>query len=112
MSAESFHLPLTPHELARLTAQKAHQAREPAVDRESFERLMTEHLAAAHRLAIRLTGRAESAEDLVQEAMLRASRAWQSFRGQSRFTTWLFQIVINVFRDRLRRREIRAETVS
>jgi RNA polymerase sigma-70 factor (ECF subfamily) len=74
------------------------------VDRDSFDRLMLEHLPAAHRLAIRLCGDLDRAEELVQEAMLRASRSWDGFRGQSRFTTWLFQIVINVFRDRLRRK--------
>jgi RNA polymerase sigma-70 factor (ECF subfamily) len=74
------------------------------VDRDSFDRLMLEHLPAAHRLAIRLCGDLDRAEELVQEAMLRASRSWDGFRGQSRFTTWLFQIVINVFRDQLRRK--------
>jgi RNA polymerase sigma-70 factor (ECF subfamily) len=82
-------------------------AREHTVDRDSFDRAMMEHLPAAHRLAVRLVGEADRAEELVQEAMLRASRSWQSFRGQSRFTTWLFQIVINVFRDQLRRKQVR-----
>jgi RNA polymerase sigma-70 factor (ECF subfamily) len=82
------------------------------VDRDSFDRLMLEHLAAAQRLAIRLTGELDRSEEIVQEAMLRASRAWQSFRGQSRFTTWLFQIVINVFRDQLRKRANRNEPVG
>lgn len=74
------------------------------MDRESFDRLMLEHLSAAHRLAIRLAGDVDRAEELVQEAMLRASRSWSGFRGQSKFTTWLFQIVINVFRDQLRKK--------
>lgn len=74
------------------------------MDRESFDRLMLEHLSAAHRLAIRLSGDVDRAEELVQEAMLRASRSWSGFRGQSKFTTWLFQIVINVFRDQLRKK--------
>jgi RNA polymerase sigma-70 factor, ECF subfamily len=74
------------------------------VDRPSFDRLMLDHLPAAHRLAIRLTGNPDRAEELVQDAMLRASRSWDSFRMQSKFTTWLFQIVINVFRDQLRKR--------
>lgn len=80
-------------------------ARDPAVDRESFNRQMLEHLPAAHRLAIRLSGRVESAEELVQETMFRAARSWQSFQGQSKFTTWLFQILINVFRDQLKSRK-------
>lgn len=74
------------------------------MDRDSFDRLMLEHLPAAQRLGIRLCGDLDRAEELVQEAMLRASRAWESFRGESRFTTWLFQIVINVFRDQIRRK--------
>jgi RNA polymerase sigma-70 factor (ECF subfamily) len=74
------------------------------VDRQSFDRLMLEHLPAAHRLAIRLSGDLDRAEELVQEAMLRASRGWSGFRMQCKFTTWLFQIVINVFRDQLRKR--------
>jgi RNA polymerase sigma-70 factor (ECF subfamily) len=81
------------------------------VDRPSFDRLMLDHLPAAHRLAIRLTGNLDRAEDLVQEAMLRASRSWDSFRMQSKFTTWLFRIVINVFRDQLRKRAV-VETVT
>jgi RNA polymerase sigma-70 factor (ECF subfamily) len=79
-------------------------SRDATVDRHSFDRLMLEHLPAAHRLAIRLSGTADAGEELVQEAMLRASRSWQSFRGEAAFTTWLFQIVINVFRDSIRRR--------
>jgi len=62
-----------------------------------------EHLVAAQRFAVRLTGDAHAAEDLVQDALLRAHRSWQSFRGESRFTTWLYRIVINCFRDRLAR---------
>lgn len=65
---------------------------------------MLDHLSAAQRFAIRLVGDPAEAEDLVQEAMLRAVSHWRSFRGSSAFTTWLFQIVVNVFRDRLRRR--------
>src|SRR5262245_18905115 len=75
----------------------ASPARDRTVDRGSFDRLMLEHLSAAHRLAIRLSGDVDRAEELVQEAMLRASRSWSGFRGQSKFTTWLFAIVINVF---------------
>lgn len=74
------------------------------MDRDGFDALILEHLPAAYRLAIRLTGRTDSAEELVQEAMLKAARSWQGFRGQSRFTTWLFAIVINLFRDSLRRK--------
>ena len=72
------------------------------IDRTTFDRLVLEHLPAAQRFAIRLTGDPDTAEDLVQDALLKAHRSWQTFRGESRFQTWLFQIIVNCFRDRLR----------
>ena len=41
------------------------------------------------------------AEDIVQDAMLAASRSWHTFRGDSEFRTWLFRIVIHAHRDRV-----------
>jgi len=81
------------------------------VDRDTFDRLMLEHLSAALRFAIRLLGDPHEAEDLVQDAMLRAARNWQSFRGQSAFRTWLFQILINAFRDQLRMKRPTSEAM-
>ena len=72
-------------------------------DPTSLDHLVHEHLPAALRFATRLTGDAEAAEDLVQESLLRAVRSWRSFRGEAAFRTWLFRIVINVFRGRLLR---------
>lgn len=72
-------------------------------DPTSLDQLVQEHLPAALRFATRLTGDAQRAEDLVQESLLRAVRSWRSFRGRATFRTWLFRIVINVFRDHLRR---------
>ena len=72
--------------------------------RQAFERAILEHIPAALTLAIRLTGDTHAAEDMVQEALLRASRSWGSFRGEASCRTWLFRIVINVFRDQLDRR--------
>ena len=72
--------------------------------RATFERLVEDHLPAALRLALRLTGDPDRAEEVVQEAMLKASKAWRSFRGDAEFRTWLFRIVINAFRDTIQRR--------
>src|SRR5439155_13251108 len=72
-----------------------------AFDRTTFDRLVLEHLASAQRFAIRMTGDTDAAEDLMQEALLRAHRSWQTFRGESKFTTWFFRIVINCFHDRI-----------
>jgi RNA polymerase sigma-70 factor (ECF subfamily) len=75
-----------------------------SADKPSLDRLVAAHLSEAMRLAIRLTGDPQEAEEVVQEALLRVARGWKSFRRQARFRTWLFRIVINAFRDRLRAR--------
>ena len=67
-----------------------------------FERLVKEHLDSTTRVAIRLTGNQDLAEELVQETMLRAVRNWESFRHQAQFNTWLYRILINAFRDQHR----------
>jgi RNA polymerase sigma-70 factor (ECF subfamily) len=82
------------------------------VDRQRFDALIVEHLAAALGLAVRLTGDPHSAEDIVQEAMLRATKARRAFEDRSNFKTWLFRIVINVFRDSLRRLRIGVDDVE
>jgi RNA polymerase sigma-70 factor (ECF subfamily) len=68
----------------------------------SLDVLVREHLPAAMRFATRLSGNTHEAEEIVQEALLRAVRRINSYRGESDFRTWLWRIVINVFRDRLR----------
>jgi RNA polymerase sigma-70 factor (ECF subfamily) len=73
-------------------------------ERATFERLVDECLPRALRFALSLTGDVDAADEVVQEAMLRASSGWRSFRGEAQFRTWLFRIVINCFRDRLVRR--------
>jgi RNA polymerase sigma-70 factor (ECF subfamily) len=67
----------------------------------TLDRLVVEHLPAALAFATRLTGQADRAEEIVQEALLRVVRNWKSFRGEATFRTWFFRIVINVFRDGL-----------
>jgi RNA polymerase sigma-70 factor (ECF subfamily) len=69
-------------------------------DQIELDRLVTEHLPSALRFATRLTGDIDAAEEVVQEALVRVARSWKTFRGEARFQTWLFQIVINVFRSR------------
>src|SRR3712207_6682754 len=69
------------------------------VDRTTFERLVRGHLPAALPFAVPLTGDADAAEEVVQDALLRASRGWRTFRGQAKFQPWLFQVVVNAFRD-------------
>jgi RNA polymerase sigma-70 factor (ECF subfamily) len=74
-----------------------------SVDRDTFGRLVLEHLPAAQRFAIRLCGNVDAAEEIVQEALLKTAKAWKSYRGEAAFKTWFFQIVVNAFRDHCRR---------
>lgn len=73
------------------------------MERAEFDRLILDQLPAAHRFAIRLTGDVDLAEDVVQDALVRASAGWRTFRGGSSPQTWLFRVVVNAFRDQLRR---------
>jgi RNA polymerase sigma-70 factor (ECF subfamily) len=63
--------------------------------------LYRRHMANVHALCYRLTGSAEAADDMVQETFLRVVRHRASFRGQARFTTWLYRIARNVCIDHL-----------
>jgi RNA polymerase sigma-70 factor (ECF subfamily) len=61
--------------------------------------------------AFRFLGSEEEARDVAQEAFLKAYQALSGFKREARFSSWLYQIAMNLCRDRLRRRKTRA-TVS
>ncbi len=67
--------------------------------RETLDDLVSEHLPSLRRLAIRLTGSVEFAEDVTQETLLRIVRGWKDFRRQSAFKTWAISILLNVFHN-------------
>ncbi len=69
-----------------------------------FNRLMQEHYRKAYSFAYRLSGNKEDAEDLTQEAFVRAFRAFDRYDPGRPFDRWLFRIVANLFVDRLRAR--------
>ena len=76
-------------------------ARARAGDLEAFEALVTRHqhrLVGFVRLMMSSAPDREAAEDVAQEAFLRAYRSLTQFRGQSSFRTWLYQIATNVAR--------------
>src|SRR5207248_4668660 len=66
--------------------------------------LFERHLDALYRRALRLTRKPEDAEDLVQETYLRAYRYRNRFKPGTNEKAWLFTIMTNVFRNRLRKR--------
>lgn len=73
---------------------------DPAEQRAELDRLVREHLRDFYALALRLTGRPDPAEELVQETLVRVARGWEEFRGEAQFRTWVYRILINAFRSR------------
>jgi RNA polymerase sigma-70 factor (ECF subfamily) len=65
-------------------------------DREAFEQIYREQVGRIHALCWRLTGDADLAEELTQEAFVRAWRKLHLFRGRSALSTWLHRLTVNV----------------
>ncbi len=84
-------------------ALAAHAA---AGDDRAFETLLGRYEARVYRLAWRLTGDEGDAQDALQDAFLQVYRNLASFRGESRFSTWLYRIATNaaLMRRRARKR--------
>lgn len=70
----------------------------------AFEREVLPHLDLMYRVALRLTGEPANAEDLVQDTVLRAFRAWDSFRQGTNARGWLLTILRNTFINEYRKR--------
>lgn len=70
--------------------------------RRRFEELALPHLRSLYRLAVRLKGAPQDAEDLVQEAYLKALRAFPGLRQPDRVRAWLFQILSRLVMDQHR----------
>lgn len=80
-------------------------------DVNAFEKLVTEYERAVYAIAQRMTGNAEDAADMTQETFIKAYNSLSSFRGDSKFSVWLYRIANNVCLDFLRSRS-RRPTVS
>jgi RNA polymerase sigma-70 factor (ECF subfamily) len=87
-------------------------ARPPDEKRASFEREALVHLDALYRVATRLTGNAADADDLVQDTMLKAYRAWDRFELGTNAKGWLLTILRHAFINEYRRRKRRPESVD
>lgn len=75
-----------------------------AGDTDAFEALVTAYQKQIYNLTLRYVSNPEDAADLTQEAFLRAYRSLDSFRGDSRFSVWLYRLATNVCIDLLRSR--------
>jgi len=78
-----------------------------AGDTDAFRELVDRHSRTMFKTAYRLTGNEADADDLVQEAFLRAYRKLDRFDGRSQFSTWLYRITVNCGMDLMRKRSRR-----
>src|SRR5215213_8493019 len=78
-------------------------ARSVGGDVDSFNQLILRWERPIYALAFRVIGREEEAQDVCQEAFLRAFRALPGFKGQAKFSSWLYRITLNLCRDWMRR---------
>ncbi|MEM6385407.1 MAG: RNA polymerase sigma factor [Pseudomonadota bacterium] len=72
-------------------------------DADAFASLLHRHYDRVFRLAFRLTGIRAEAEDLTQDVCTALPGKLRAFRGEARFTTWLYRVVVNAAHDRRRR---------
>jgi RNA polymerase sigma-70 factor (ECF subfamily) len=87
-------------------------ARARAGDREAFRLLVERHSHALFRLAFRMTGNEHDAEDVVQEAFIKAYRSLDRFEERSHVGSWLYRIASNCAFDLLRSRQRRERLVD
>jgi RNA polymerase sigma-70 factor (ECF subfamily) len=77
--------------------------------RAAFEELVRHYDQAVLRLAMHLTGSDHEAQDIYQEAFLKAYKSVGNFRFECSFYTWIYRIVTNLCLDHLRKRQVRKE---
>ena len=92
----------TEEESVELTTSAA--AASERVDRNLFDELVQRHHKQAYNIAYRMTGNHADAEDLTQEAFIRAFRFFDQYRRELPFESWLYRIISNAFIDMLRRK--------
>lgn len=78
-------------------------ARAKKGDAEAFELLVRTYETSVYRLALRMCGNAHDAEEVAQEAFVAAWKGLPAFRGESKFSSWLYQLTTNAAIDFLRR---------
>jgi RNA polymerase sigma-70 factor (ECF subfamily) len=86
-----------------MTSDEDLVARSRGGDLDSFNQLVVRWERPIYALAYRVIGREEDARDVAQETFLRAFRALKGFKGQAKFSSWLYRITLNLCRDWIRR---------
>ena len=81
-------------------------------DAGAFGQLMLEYQNKIYRLARRMTETDEDAEDVLQEAFIRAFKSLSGFKGESKFSTWLYRITVNLALMKLRKKKLDAVSLD
>src|SRR5215471_13071632 len=93
-------------------ADTSESAQEAAATRARFEEEALKHLDALYRTALRMTRNPSDAEDLVQDALVRAYRFYDRFEPGTNFRAWLFKILTNTYINSYRRKQGRPQESS
>jgi RNA polymerase sigma-70 factor (ECF subfamily) len=106
-------------ETSKLSGQPAESADDSSLVREAqrgdkaaFEELVRRYDRPVLRLALHLTGSEQDAQDIYQEAFLRAYRNMPRFRFECSFYTWVYRIVTNLCLDHLRKKHLHSQNVT
>ncbi len=91
------------------TESAAVLARARQGDNEAFRALVERHSHSVFRLAFRMTGNEQDAEDVVQESFLRAYKQLGRFESRAQFATWLYRITANCSVDLMRAKQARRD---
>jgi RNA polymerase sigma-70 factor, ECF subfamily len=79
----------------------------------TFEELVEKHYRQAYNIAYRISGSVTDAEDLTQEALIRAYQSFERYQPELPFANWLYRIIANLHVDELRRRgRARVESID
>ncbi len=78
-------------------------------DRQAYAQVVERHKNGVFRMVFRYVGQAQRAEELTQEVFLKAYRDLDQFRGEAKFSTWIYQISLNLCRDYWRAQQRRPE---
>lgn len=76
----------------------------------AFESLITSHLEKIYNFAYFLVKNRDDAQDITQQALIKAYLSIKKFKGRSSFTTWLYRIISNTFQDELKKGYRKYET--
>lgn len=71
-------------------------------DRQAFELLLSRHYDYMYKIAFKWSQNQSDAQDIVQNACVKLVKALKQYRGDSEFTTWLYQVVLNTAKDYFR----------